>query len=98
MEVLSEHRQIHVVHMSHGDESKPLAVEIEIFTSSPWFYHRLVEKGKPIVFSSRESLPPEEIGKGDSWEKSGIHAGLMPPLRVGGQEILRAALVRNLCF
>jgi transcriptional regulator with GAF, ATPase, and Fis domain len=71
--------------MSHGEESKPLAVAMEIFTSSPWFYHRLVEQGEPIIFSSRESLPIEANVERDSWEKSGIHAGLMVPLRVGGQ-------------
>ena len=85
MEVLSDRRQIHVLHMSHEEESKPLAVAMEIFTRSPWFYHRLVEQGKPIVFSSCEQLPSEANGEWASCEKSGVRAVFIPSLGIEGQ-------------
>jgi len=85
MEVLSDRRQIHVVHMSHEEESKPLAVAMEIFTRSPWFYHRLVEQGEPVVFSSCEQLPPEANGEWAPCKKSGVRAVLIPLLGIEGQ-------------
>ena len=85
MEVLSDRREIHVVHMSHEEESKPLTVAMEIFTRSPWFYHRLVEQGEPMVFSSCEQLPPEVSGEWASCGKSGVRAMLIPLLGIEGQ-------------
>jgi len=85
MEVLSDRRQIHVLHMSHEEESKPFAAAMEIFTRSPWFYHRLVEQGEPIVFSSCEQLPPEAHGDWASREKIGVRAMLIPALGIEGQ-------------
>ncbi len=85
MEVLSDRRQIHVLHMSHEEESKPLAVAMKIFTSTPWFYHRLVEQGEPIVFLSCEQLPPEANGEWAACEKSGVRAMLIPSLGIEGQ-------------
>jgi len=85
MEVRSDRGRIHVVNLRGEEESEQVARKIDILTRSPWVYHRLVEQGEPIVFSSRESLPPEANVERASWEKSGIHAVLMLPLRVGDQ-------------
>jgi len=85
MEVLSDRRQIHIVHMSHEEESKPLAVAMEIFARSPWFYHRLVEQGEPIVLSSCEQLLPEANGEWASCKKSGVRAVLIPSLGTEGE-------------
>jgi transcriptional regulator with GAF, ATPase, and Fis domain len=71
--------------MSHEEESKPLTGAMEIFTRSPWFYHRLVEQGEPIVFSSSEQLPPEVNGEWTSCGKSGVRAMLIPLLSIEGQ-------------
>ncbi len=85
LEVLPDLRQIQVVNLSRGELSKSSAFETDIVTRSRWLYHRLVEKGEPVVFSSPESLPPEGNGERASWEKSGIRAMLMLPLGIEGR-------------
>jgi transcriptional regulator with GAF, ATPase, and Fis domain len=85
MEVLSDRRQIHAVSMAYGEEAKPLALETDIVSSSPWFYQRLVEQGEPIIFSSGEQLPPEANGERGFPDKSGVRAMLILPLGIGGQ-------------
>ena len=85
LEVLSDCGRIHVVNLRGEEGSEQVARRMDILIRSPWVYHRLVEQGEPIVISSRESLPPEANVERASWEKSGIHAVLMFPLRVGGR-------------
>ena len=80
LEVLPDRRQIQVVNLSRRELSEASASATDVVTRSRWLYHRMVEKGEPVVFSSLESLPSEVNGERASWERSGIGAMLMLPL------------------
>ena len=85
MEVYSGPRQIQMVNVSRGEESKQVARIMLMVNGIPWIYPRLVEQGQPMAFSSLEKLPAEANGERDFWENSGIQAMLMIPLNFRGK-------------
>ena len=85
LEVLSDSRSIESVNICHkeGEPCDPFSL-VEV-SRHPWAYHRLVEQGEPVIFSSFEALPPEARVDRAHWEQEGVRAMLMDPLRLGGR-------------
>jgi len=58
-------------------------LNVEMALAYPWAYCQLIEKGEPVIFSSLETLPEEANLDRTAWERDGIQAMLMLPLRLG---------------
>ena len=86
LEVLADRKQVNLLNINvHEEEGRRELLNVDIASGHPWAYHRLVEQGEPIIFSSLASLPPEASVDRGAWEHEGVHALLMLPLRVAGQ-------------
>jgi len=85
LEVLRDRKQVRIVSINVHDGGPREALSVDAASGHPWAYHRLVEQGEPVIFSTLEALPPEATVDRAAWEREDVHALLMLPLRVGGQ-------------
>jgi hypothetical protein len=84
LEVLPDQRQIQTVQASCREGSAQGAKSMQMACGFPLVHSRLVEKRKPMAFSSLEELPPEGNGERAFWESLGLQALVMIPLPFRG--------------
>ncbi len=75
----------HFVNMTDKEERRQKGLSLEVINGHPWAHHQLVEKGKPVIFSSLDELPLEANEDRAAWEEEGVEATLTLPLCVGGR-------------
>jgi len=85
LRVLRDRRQLYFEHINHVEESQREFFNSDLAPFHPWAYRRLVEEEEAIIFSSLAELPPEAGADRAAWEKVGVQALLLLPLKVGGQ-------------
>ena len=85
LEVLADRRQVNLVNINVHEEGRRELLNVDPASGHPWAYQQLVEQRQPVIFSSRDALPPEASMDRATWEHEGVQALLMLPLLVGGQ-------------
>jgi hypothetical protein len=83
------------LHVQSADS--PVYMPVDAKTDFPWFFAQVIDRGKTVIFSTHDDLPPEASHDVESLKRIGTKADAIIPLMVGGEVIgcITSAMVRE---